>query len=400
MAIWKPANAADFNGTVFVEWLNVSPGFDNPPDWLSAHNQIIREGAAWVGVSAQMASVTGSQVIQTAGAPPAGGLIGADAARYGSLHHPGDAFSYDVFTQAGEAVRGKGHGPNPLAGYHVKHVIAMGESQSAFRMTTYVDAIQPIAKVYDGFLIHSRGGQAAPFGVQTLGQADPTVPSIARIRPDVGVPVMTVETETDLIRLGYLPAQQRDSKNFRLWEVAGTSHADAYFERSLSDLGDGSAEAAMLDPAQASGGRLGCSENVNEGAAYEVVSAALVGLEKWVRTGTPPAKAPRMKTTGTGAAAAIVRDEHGIARGGVRGPIVDAPIATNDGLPNGGGSMCFLFGHTKPFDAATLATLYPNGAADYVKAFDKAADKAVKVGFWLKPGADLWKAAARQIKLV
>jgi len=401
IVVWKPADPADFNGTVFVEWLNVSPGFDNPPDWLNAHNQIVREGAAWVGVSAQAASVKGGDVIQAAGAPPPGGLKAADPERYGTLDHPGDAFSYDVFTQAGRAVRGDGKGAKPFEGYDVKRVIAVGESQSGFRMTTYVNAIHPLAKVYDGFLIHSRGGQAAPFGDQRLGQAIPDIPQGVKIRGDLDVPVLTVETETDLVnpRLGFTPARQPDSKRFRLWEVAGTAHADAYLGGgpSLSDLGDGSAEVVLLDPKQGSGGRLGCAAPINAGAQYAVISAALTQIERWVHTGSPPPKAPRIETTSSGGVTAIVRDDHGIARGGVRTPIVDAPIATNDGEENSGPSFCLLFGHMKPFDAATLAALYPNGRDDYVAAFDKAVDKAVKAGIWLKPEGEHYMVAARQI---
>jgi hypothetical protein len=400
IVVWKPADPADFNGTVYVEWLNVSPGFDNPPDWLSAHNEIVRQGAAWVGVSAQAIGVQGGgAVTQAEGAPPPGGLKASDPERYSTLNHPGDEFSYDIFTQAGAVIRDHGDGTNPLEGYDVKRVIALGESQSAARMTTYVNAIQPIAKMYDGFLIHSRFGESAPFGTRPLGQNDPNIPDNLKIRGDLDVPVLTIETETDLInpRLRFLPASQPDAKKLRLWEVAGTSHADSYFEKSLGDLGDGTAELAVLDPTKASGGALKCATNLNAGAAYAAVSAAVAHLEQWVRNGTPPPKAPRIETTGKGAAATIVRDEHGITRGGIRTPIVDAPIATNDGEDNGGGNMCFLFGHTKPFDAATLAELYPNGAADYVKAFDKAADKTVKAGFWLEPEADRFKAAARQI---
>jgi hypothetical protein len=382
---------------VFVEWLNVSPGFDNPPDWLSGHNHIVREGAAWVGVSAQAASVTGGEVIEAEGAPPAGGLKGADPERYGSLDHPGDAYSYDIFTQAGVAARGDGDGTNPLDGYDVEHVIAMGESQSAFRMTTYANAIHPLAKVFEGFLIHSRGGDSAPFGAQQLGQDDPDIPNNVRIRRDLDVPVLIVETETDLTALGYLPARQPDSKRLRLWEIAGTAHADAYFSLSLSDLGDGSVEADLLDPAKATGGALSCTTPVNAGGAYVVIMAALAGLEEWVRTGTPPTKAHRIETTGTGASATIVRDEHGIARGGIRTPLVDAPLATNDGGDNGGGPMCFLFGRTIPLDAATLGELYPNGEEDFVTAFENAADEAVEAGFWLEPEAEHYKAAARQI---
>ncbi len=395
IVVWKPAKPADFNGTVYVEWLNVSPGFDNPPDWLSAHNFMVRTGAIWVGVSAQQASVSGgANVIQTAGAPPPGGLKAADPARYGSLEHPGDEFSYDIFTQGGLAARGKGKGPKPLAGYHLKRVIAIGESQSAFRMTTYVNAVHPLVHVFDGFLIHSRGGQSAPFGAQQLGQKIPGIPDGVKIRTDLDVPVLTFETEGDLIVLGFGPATQPDSKNFHLWEAAGTSHADAYFLLALTDLGDGSAEANMLDPANATGGRLNCTTANNAGGQHAIVMAALASLEKWVRVGTPPPKSPRIETT---AAGEVVRDEHGIARGGIRTPLVDVPIATNDGLRGSGPSFCLLFGHMKPFDAATLAKLYPNGSADYVAAFDKAADKTVKAGFWLEPEAEHYKAAAAKI---
>jgi hypothetical protein len=262
-----------------------------------------------------------------------------------------------------------------------------------------VNAIQPLAKMYEGFLIHSRFGESASFGTRKLGEDDANIPNDVKIRRDVGVPVLLVETETDLInpRLRYLAARQPDSKELRTWEVAGASHADSYFEKSLGDLGDGSAEVAVLDPTKASGGALKCPTLLNAGAAYAVVSAAVAGLERWVRDGTPPPKAPRIVTSGKGAAATIVRDEHGIARGGIRTPIVDAPIATNDGEDNGGSNMCFLFGHTKAFDAATLAELYPNGSADYVKAFDAAAGKVVKAGYWLEPEAERFKAAARQI---
>ena len=48
----RPVDPADFNGTVIVEWLNVTSGVDLPTDWLMAHNQFVREGYAYVGVSA------------------------------------------------------------------------------------------------------------------------------------------------------------------------------------------------------------------------------------------------------------------------------------------------------------------------------------------------------------
>src|SRR4030095_5950610 len=90
---------------------------------------------------------------------PLGGLKINDPERYGSLSHPGDSFSYDIFSPAGQAIR-RGD-PDPLRGLHPQSVVAAGESQSAGRLVTYVNAIDPVAQVYDGFLIHSRGGGSA-----------------------------------------------------------------------------------------------------------------------------------------------------------------------------------------------------------------------------------------------
>ena len=391
IVVYRPIDAKDFNGTVFVEWLNVSAGFDTSPDWTLAHTQLLRSGAAYVGVSAQAVGVQGgADVIPGASA---GGLKGGDPERYGTLSHPGDAHSYDIFSQAGLAAAGDAKGVEPLGTLDVKRVIAMGESQSAFRMTTYVNAVHPLTGIYDGFLIHSRGGSAAGFGSNRSSQGDPSIPQVARVRTDQDVPVLTAQTETDLTRLGFLPSRQPDSKHFRLWEIAGTAHADQYTGRlGFSDLGDGTAERSLLDPAQASGGVLRCAQPINAGPAFAVLNAAVFQLERWVRDGTPPPKAPRIASTGS----ELVRDEHGIVRGGIRTPIVDVPIATNTGLPNEGGSFCTLFGTTAPFDAATIASLYPS-QQDYVREFERSADAAVKAGFWLKPNAENFKKAAAQI---
>src|SRR5258705_2757200 len=55
--------------------------------------------------------------------------------------HPGDAYSYDIFSQAAQAIRHPGT-VNPLSGLRVRHVIATGRSQSAFRLVTYINAIR------------------------------------------------------------------------------------------------------------------------------------------------------------------------------------------------------------------------------------------------------------------
>jgi len=373
----RPKNPARFNGTVIVEWLNVSAGLDVAPDWIVAHNELIREGFAWVGVSAQAIGVAATKA--------------ADPVRYAHLSHPGDSYSYDVFSQAGRAVRDSS--ATVLAGLRPRAVLAEGESQSAFRLTTYINAIQPLDHVYGGFLVHSRGGFSA--ALSQAPQADVPTPPVVTIRPDLGVPVLTVETETDVIALGYLSARQADSHTFRLWELAGTAHADDYIANLGSvDDGDGSAGLqelnSMLDPPNGTPG-FSCAIPINTGQMHYVMDAAQYALNRWVTAGVAPTKAPRLQVNTSGSA--FVLDTNGNAKGGVRTPAVDAPVATLSGLGQSGASFCFLFGTTTPFDATKLAALYPTHR-QFVARWAAATASGVASGF-IRPvdAAELIRAA-------
>ena len=46
LLVYRPAGPADFNGTLVVEWLNVSGGTDAAPLWSNLHTEMIRRGYA------------------------------------------------------------------------------------------------------------------------------------------------------------------------------------------------------------------------------------------------------------------------------------------------------------------------------------------------------------------
>ena len=120
---------------------------------------------------------------------------------------PGDQYSYDIYTQAARALLVGGHA-NPLAPLHPKRLLAVGESQSALYLTTYIDAIQPLYHVFDGFLVHSRAGGAVGIpGASPSGSFGGAV----HIRTDIGVPVLMMITETDETFGGYYRARQPDT---------------------------------------------------------------------------------------------------------------------------------------------------------------------------------------------
>jgi hypothetical protein len=352
--VMRPIDPKRFNGTVVVEWLNVSGGADAAPDWTQAHTELIREGFAWVGVSAQKVGVNAL----TSQAPPSG-----DPARYANLVHPGDDFSYDIYSQAGQAIRD--HPRAVLGGLQPKKIVAVGESQSAIRLVTYLDAVHPLARVYDGFLVHSRGGGAP-------------------IRDDVGVPVLVFMTQTD-VSFSNGTARQPDTSSYRLWEVAGTAHYDYYgLAIGPSDTGNGKAGAevlaSMLHPTnQPPGPGFTCNSPINTGPAHYVLDAAFHHFQRWITKGIAPPVAPRLQTTST-SPVVYATDDHGNALGGIRTPAVDAPVATLTGVASGGTSFCFLFGSTTAFTPEQLAALYPTHGW-FVSAWRRATNDARAAGF-------------------
>lgn len=364
LVVARPINAADFNGTVIVEWLNVTAGADSPPDWIQAHNEFIRQGYAWVGVSAQAVGVNALK--------NAGGLSGA---RYASLLHPGDSYSYSIFSHAG--IRAGEPASKLLGGLTAERVIAAGESQSASRMVTYIDAIQPIENIYDGFMVHSRSGSGA-----AIAQAPLTAysfPSPAPIRDDLAVPVMVVQAEGDVINSN-LAARQSDTPLLRLWEMAGTSHADAYTLQGLSDNGDGNAAIAMFGFMRAPNNPFGCDSPINAGGHHWILQAAFRSLDTWVRTGVAPPTGPPLAVISS-SPVVLQRDANGNALGGVRSPHVDAPVATLDSV-NGGIFFCRLFGRTTPFTTGQILGLYPT-KEDFMTQWLDAIDTNVANGFLL-----------------
>jgi Alpha/beta hydrolase domain len=388
IVVLTPADSARFNGTVLVEWLNVSGGIDAPAVWMMAHREIVRAGYAYVALSAQQVGVDGG--VSMLGIDMS--LKSQDPARYGALHHPGDAFCYDIYSQTGALVRTG----DVLRGLDVKHVVAVGESQSAMFLTTYVNAIDPLAEVYDGFLVHSRFASAASLdGGSIFDELQNGAPQAVKFRPDLRVPLVTIITETDLfgaVRHGYYFARQPDNERLRVWEIPGTAHADNYTIQ-VAPIDTGSAPlddivAAYAPTNMLMGQQLGHYINFAPQHHY-VVQAAIAALNTWVRTGEPAPPAPPIEVRDPGETEAPqpVLDGNGLAQGGIRTPWVDVPTARTSG--DGGAVdslesvMAAIFGSGEPFDDATVRRLYPGGVTEYLERFTAALDTAIKSGFIL-----------------
>jgi Alpha/beta hydrolase domain len=406
IVVVRPADARKFNGAAVVEWLNVSGGTDLAADWGALHRELVRSGFAYVGVSAQRVGIEGGPSL----VPDALPIKKADPARYDRLSHPGDAFSYDIYSQAGMVVRGAA-GARVLGPLVAKRVLSTGDSQSAIFLTTYVNAIDPIAKAYDGYLIHSRfGGAASVDGSSLLGGSPTDMPATVKLRADLRVPVITVISETDLIGLpgilaGFSTAGQADTDRLRIWEIPGAAHADTY-AFNVADIDTGSTPITQLAAAYAPtnmvpGAKLAKLYNSAPQHHY-VVAAALWNLNRWVKDDKAPPKAQRLRTSDgdrPGAPPQLILDANGNAEGGIRTPWVDVPASRLSGLGNSPGPLGALAGVTEPFDQAMLDKLYPAGRAEYLKKFNRSLESATKSGFILRADEGDIKALAAAMYL-
>ncbi|HWD54665.1 MAG TPA: alpha/beta hydrolase domain-containing protein [Acidimicrobiales bacterium] len=385
IVVRQPTDANRFSGVVIVEWHNVSAGLDAAPDWGFFHRSAAAAGHAWVGVSAQRAGIDGGGLAEGIH------LKLLDPDRYGGLEHPGDAWSFDIFTQVGLLLR-RPPDENPLEGLTAQRLLAAGESQSAAALVTYINAIDAHTEVFDGYFVHGR--PAAGLGIDGVfirsapRGPEATTSVIAskgeQIRDDARVPVLILQSETDLIVLGSHKARQIDNDRIRLWELAGAAHADTYtVGAGRHDDGTLSAErfAELMRPTT-NLMNWKTETPINAGPQqHYVAQAALAHLVNWVLEGTPPPSAPRLEVDGSGTD--FRKDERGLAQGGIRTPWVDVPSAVMGGLGQAGESFAFLFGRTTPFDEATLTSLYPGGRADYLARFEAALDATIDAGFLL-----------------
>jgi hypothetical protein len=381
LLVRRPSDPARFDGTVYVSWLDVSAAVDFDAVWAQVGEEVLRQGAAWVGVSAQYLGIQGPL-----------GAKAWDPPRYGELSSPGDGASYDIFTQAAQLLRAGGSG-DPLAGLAAqRRLIAVGAGQSAQRLVTYLNAFQPSSRAFDGFLLLSRFRGAAPLGRALLPPAeavdpdgskdlpylpDPLAallsgPPAAQVRADTDVPVFTVITETEARK--DRPILQPDGDLSRTWEIAGATHADATATAALK-------EQLRRDFPKVPLGQLECKQPNDLPTRY-ADRAALRALATWVATGTPPPTAKPIDRTRGGD---LQRDADGNAKGGLRLPQLAVPTAAYSGESSGTG-YCALTGSAVPFSASALAKRYPTPEA-YVTELGQAIDAAVAAGHLLPEDA-------------
>jgi hypothetical protein len=338
MLVRLPRDRSDFSGAVLVEWLNVTNQADLETAWPVEARYLMRHGIGYIGVSAQLAGVCCGPTT----------LKGWDPRRYAALVHPGDPFSYDVFSQAIQALRDPSHNGtsnlvptpvDPMRHMRARKVIVTGASQSAFYLTSFVNDGYNRGQI-DAYVITRGGG---PF-------------------EDFSTPIFQLNEENT-------EAPQPDNRRYVAWEEAGAAHAPAVWwgyisreqQRDLTTPGTPD----VIDTA--------CS--VNHGSVDYSSRALSKGVTRYLNTGELPPSAPRVKRTASGE---IVRDANGLAEGGVRHVFVQVPVGYNSS------EGCPLFGTYRAWSAGKIKSLYRTHSI-YVRKVRRWSAHEVRRGWLIRP---------------
>lgn len=357
LIVRRPTDSGKFNGVVVVEWVNVTSGYNLDALWQSSADFFMRYGYAYVGVSAQRVGVHQA----------ATGLRSWSPTRYGSLDVTAggtindDSLSYDVFAQAAKAIATPG-AVDPLGRLAGRRtLLASGVSQSEGRLVTYYNSIEPLHRLFDGYYLFLGIGP--------------------KLRTDIDVKVLKINTENDVLLLREGSARQDDSDRLRTWEIAGASHVS---------FGSGAVRTPLLVRDALPVASTACDRPaLSRVSPGPVLNVGYPYLVRWLQGGEAPPVAPRIQlaTIGTATTPSVaVRDARGNALGGIRLPEHAVPTATNTGV-NSGSGFCLLYGSHEPFDAATLKALYPTHEA-YVSAVTASAQANQSAGFLLTEDAD------------
>jgi hypothetical protein len=358
--IRRPADPARFSGNAVVELLNSARRFD----WgmLSSYlrESLIEHGDAYVGIT-MPASV---KALQKFNPVRYGGLAfnnpnpnetcSAAADTPPATSDQEEGLRWDMISQVGAALKNTN-------GLNARYIYLTAQGAD---IQTYLTAIQPHAKIYDGFLIKTPGGVGR---IRRCAEAPAKSDPRQKIA-NAGVPVMVVVAQGEIGEDYRRPDSDDPADRFRLYEVAGAAHIDKWAYTDLPGLPD--QLAALGAPGQGTPDwpfSIRCEPEItlqDHPLLKYVLDGTVVNLEQWVSKGIAPPKAERI----------TMKAETAI--GGIRSPYVDVPVATYTTTSPGPGT-CRELGRTIPYDWAKLEALYGN-RKNYAEKIAHSVDAMIK----------------------
>ena len=178
-----------------------------------------------------------------------------------------------------------------MGGLGVRHLVALGASQSAGRLGTYVNAIHPLTHAFDGYLLQIYFGAGSPLevGEFVVNLNDPDMGNEGNrrlrlrgsnfVRDDLDVPVMIVNSELEAIAC--FPVRQPDTDRLRWWESAGTCH--------VSEQGQGARSPKYV---RDFGAPMQVAPGINRIPMVPLFDASMRHMHEWINGGPPPPHSP------------------------------------------------------------------------------------------------------------
>jgi len=385
----RPVDTRRFSGRVIVELLDVKDRHDVAPLWALSHEQFIRSGDVWVGVTMSLGALATLnrfdslryELLATAS---------SQAASCTSAAAPETGLAWDMIAQVGALLRSTSR-ENPLRSYGLQRVILAGYATGGGYVITYANAMHDTQRlggmepVYDGYL-SAAATEGAPLDpcAPALPAADPRRTPLPR-----EVPVVVVLTQSE--RGSDLRRVDSDGRAdiYRLYEIAGAARSGPFpsgqpIEVDLQIAGVESRPENV------------CREPLSDFPLGFAFNAIWRQLDRQLVTGEAMVSVPRIEVDARGEPRL---DRQGNVLGGWRLPQIDVPLAAyagrstprqNDALTR---ATCEQTGSMRRYDVARLKGLYKDRNA-YIEKFNAAVDLAVEQGTLVSEDGAALKAPA------
>ena len=346
IVVREPKDLKKFSGIVVSEIMHSS---GNSWMFFNTHLYVMSQGHIHVEIASQKA-------------PTENSIIKGNPERYKSLSIPDAAQVNDITAQIGALIKNVSK-DGPFAGLKIRHSFLMGTSQSSGALVQYlrahaVERMPGGGAIFDGF-----------FPTSVVGN-NPI--------PQIDVPLIQMNTQTEVNSTAAMgnkyrrPDTDEKGNQYRLYEMAGMPHND-------------SRENPTYTPNP-------CDRPITRFPVGAMMAMGLDHLIQWVDKGQVPPRADRIMVD----KGAIVADQFGNARGGVRNTYVDVPVAQY-GVPNAAtGSRanvqingqqaasfyCSIAGFEIPMKADDLGVRYQTPTS-YRKQVNKTLKDLIKDGWFL-----------------
>jgi hypothetical protein len=368
----KPGDPRKFSGLVAIETVHAAgavPFWGRRDLWMSGGHGYVAVASQRVALETQVKEVNPARYAllnipeMEPLKPWASGALTGGAQ---------DKVSQAIMTQVGALLKAN-RKDGPFARMRVKYLIMGGASQTGGTTARYIQESHAAARL--------AGGKPIYDGYSVLG--------IFSDKPIIGgdAPVLHAVSEGDLM---FFPSRGQiiysrpdaDAPNdrYRHFQITGGSHLSTR----------GATNPKTVFPTLPDNGP---NEQLSQFPLSPLYETAMRHLVEWVMRGVAPPRAPRIEIKD----GVIVRDENGIAKGGVRSPYVDTPTVRYIAAQpiNASNPLGALVGLQEPFPAEKLRALYKS-RGNYLELFNQGIDRMI-AGRWITP-ADGIKLKAEEAK--